>query len=339
MERVEMNKYYRLCIALQIMVLPLVAVFSEPARLSSGVTFDGAWSYTIDYSKEEISINGGSIINKNANSTDKLRYALIFMNSPYDNNKEAEGWPLCEKDLEPLKGNSHYENIHDTLVFKDQPPDGTYYTVLVLLESYDGIYGIVDCLTFDRKFSFVNQNGVKVSQLVNQYNQAKSNYEFFENMASTSTDLNFITNASTQALNYVSEMSNAGMQLANYGYNITLPNSTYIIAPFTNYYSYGFVPSCNNQPVTAAPAYVPPAAVMTPPPGYTTPKKRDEARIEYLKQKLADERLQLETYQRTYNDDIERYGSDNAEYDSNMIIQQRQMVNELEKELDEAMRD
>lgn len=119
----------------------------------SDLGFDGQVSYFIE--NEKVIVEAEKILNSSNTGSGSIKLELYATSSKYTGGT-LSGHLMGEFDFnDPLDANTHYYDIQKTDDYV-QPPDGSYYVTLLLLEYQDTDFYIVDYITFDNQLKVNN---------------------------------------------------------------------------------------------------------------------------------------------------------------------------------------
>lgn len=136
---------------------PMVPESSVVVQDEKGGDITGTWSYSIDFNKQSLKLEGGKIENlSKISSTGKMQLRYYLTTTKYQSGT-LNGYVLAQIDLDSIKPGWEY-NINQNLSFICTPPDGMYYQTLCLLEDKGSGFYIQDFLNFDKQVSFTSVN-------------------------------------------------------------------------------------------------------------------------------------------------------------------------------------
>ncbi len=119
--------------------------------VSGDLSLSGSWSYSYNFPTNSVSITGGKIENnRSGGKSGSLKIKLYFMEYKYSG-ENLTGYVIGDIEFDTLKGGTYYYNVNKNTTIESDPPTGSYYVSLALLEYDDGEYKIVDYLNFDGK--------------------------------------------------------------------------------------------------------------------------------------------------------------------------------------------
>lgn len=115
----------------------------------------GNWDYAIDYNQNTINIIGDAIEYAGPERESGVIKLEVYVTNTRYSGGSITGYVLSECEFNPLEAGYYYDNINKVLDLVP-PPTGIYYVALILSEYFYGRYYIVDYLSSDDIFTYLN---------------------------------------------------------------------------------------------------------------------------------------------------------------------------------------
>ena len=189
-----------------IILLNIFSVYSEEAIK---IQLEGNWSYAFSDSNHSCKLTGDKIVNRgDNNSTFKLAF---FLCPEKYSGGSIVGYNVGSKLYDILESGYQYNNISVSFddFKKQQPPNGDYYPVILILVYKNGDYGIVDYLNFPEPCHFHNYIVDEVNRLLSDLENAKKQQRTYT-YSSNPYD----------ALDWVLEVHDLESKLISLGYDV-----------------------------------------------------------------------------------------------------------------------
>lgn len=128
------------------------------AERRDALSLEGRWSYSFSYDNKICDLRGDRVVNRSS-SNRTFRLSFFLSKYPY-NGGTVYGYEVGACIYDYLRSGYQYNdiNMRAEQFRHQQPPSGVYYPVIFVMESRNGVFGIVDYLTFRDSMYFSNSN-------------------------------------------------------------------------------------------------------------------------------------------------------------------------------------
>lgn len=139
-----------------IVILQASLLFVCFAERRNALSLEGPWTYSFSYHNKGCNLRGDRVVNRSSYSR-PFRLSLFLSKYPYSGGS-IYGYEVGACLYNTLQNGYQYNDINlDFNYFRnEQPPSGVYYPVILVMEAKNGVYGIVDFLTFRDSMYFRN---------------------------------------------------------------------------------------------------------------------------------------------------------------------------------------